>query len=69
MGISISIPLSFVVLFHFLQVLLKENGNLNKDSNVTMEIPIHTTIAYGLIELEVKQDGRYSETSFIKITH
>lgn len=50
------------VLFTFLQVSLKENGNLSKDSNVTMEIPTHTTIAYGLIELEVKQDGRYGET-------
>ncbi|XP_068616355.1 gasdermin Eb [Brachionichthys hirsutus] len=38
---------------------LKENGSLNKDSNVTMEIPIHTTLAYALIELEIKKDGRY----------
>ncbi|XP_035528193.1 gasdermin Eb [Morone saxatilis] len=41
------------------KVSLKENGSLSKDSNVTMEIPIHTTIAYALIELEIKQDGRY----------
>ncbi|XP_028326593.1 gasdermin Eb [Gouania willdenowi] len=41
------------------KVLLKENGSLSKDSNVTMEIPTHTTIAYGLIELEVKQDGHF----------
>lgn len=38
---------------------LKENGSLSKDSNVTMEIPTHTTIAYGLIELEIKQDGHF----------
>ncbi|XP_076009898.1 gasdermin-E-like [Genypterus blacodes] len=38
---------------------LKENGSLSKDSNVTMEIPPHTTIAYGLIELEVKRNGHY----------
>ncbi|KAM8825812.1 gasdermin-E-like isoform 2-T2 [Synchiropus picturatus] len=38
---------------------LKENGYVSKDSNVTMEIPPHTTLAYGLIELEVKHDGRY----------
>ncbi|KAM4581238.1 gasdermin Eb isoform 1-T2 [Odontesthes bonariensis] len=38
---------------------LKENGSLSKDSNITMEIPTHATIAYGLIELEVKQDGRF----------
>ncbi|XP_053744174.1 gasdermin-E-like isoform X2 [Synchiropus splendidus] len=38
---------------------LKENGYVSRDSNVTMEIPPHTTLAYGLIELEVKRDGRY----------
>ncbi|XP_068426168.1 gasdermin Eb [Clinocottus analis] len=42
------------------KVSLKENGSLSKDSNVTMEIPIHTTLAYALIELEIKQDGRYA---------
>ncbi|XP_073342240.1 gasdermin Eb [Pagrus major] len=42
-----------------LKVSLKENGSLTKDSNVTMEIPIHTTIAYALIELEIKHDGHY----------
>nr|XP_046255578.1 gasdermin Eb [Scatophagus argus]XP_046255579.1 gasdermin Eb [Scatophagus argus] len=41
------------------KVSLKENGSLSKDSNVTMEIPIHTTIAYSLIELEIKHNGRY----------
>nr|XP_057939797.1 gasdermin Eb [Doryrhamphus excisus]XP_057939798.1 gasdermin Eb [Doryrhamphus excisus]XP_057939799.1 gasdermin Eb [Doryrhamphus excisus]XP_057939800.1 gasdermin Eb [Doryrhamphus excisus] len=38
---------------------LKDNGSLSKDSNVTMEIPTNTTLAYALIELEVKHDGRY----------
>lgn len=41
------------------RVSLKENGSLSKDSNVTMEIPIHTTLAYALLELEIKHDGRY----------
>ncbi|KAM4601018.1 gasdermin-E-like [Polymixia lowei] len=41
------------------KVSLKENGSLSKDSNVTMEIPPHTVIAYGLIELEVKLNGHY----------
>uniref|UniRef100_A0A3Q3VTS5 Gasdermin pore forming domain-containing protein n=1 Tax=Mola mola TaxID=94237 RepID=A0A3Q3VTS5_MOLML len=40
-----------------LQVLLKDNASLRKDSNVTMEIPVHTTIAYALIELEIKESG------------
>lgn len=48
-----------------MQVSLKENGSLSKDSNVTMEIPTHTTLAYALIELEVKHDGRYGEKSVI----
>lgn len=42
------------------KVSLKENGSLGKDSNVTMEIPPHTTIAYTVIELEVKNDGRFN---------
>ncbi|XP_057690588.1 gasdermin-E-like isoform X1 [Corythoichthys intestinalis] len=41
------------------KVSLKDNGSLSKDSNVTMEIPKNTTLAYALIDLEVKQDGHY----------
>lgn len=41
------------------KVSLKENTSLGKDSNVTMEIPPHTTLAYALIELEVKHDGHF----------
>ncbi|KAK5617184.1 hypothetical protein CRENBAI_011139 [Crenichthys baileyi] len=41
------------------KVALKENGNLSIDSNITMEIPTHTTLAYSLIELEIKQDGHF----------
>ncbi|XP_077454543.1 gasdermin Eb [Stigmatopora argus] len=41
------------------KVSLKDNGSLSKDSNVTMEIPTNTTIAYALIDLEVKHDGHY----------
>ncbi|CAL8247096.1 unnamed protein product [Lota lota] len=42
-----------------LKVSFKENAHLSKDSNVTMELPPHTTIAYGLTELEVKPTGHY----------
>ncbi|XP_061572665.1 gasdermin Eb [Cololabis saira] len=42
------------------KVSLKETASLNQDSNVTMEIPTHTTLAYGLLELEVKQDGTFT---------
>ncbi|XP_056142836.1 gasdermin Eb [Lampris incognitus] len=41
------------------KVTLKENGSLSKDSNITMEIPPHTAVAYGLIELEVKLSGHF----------
>lgn len=41
------------------KVSLKENASLCKDSNVTMEIPPQTTLAYALIELEVKHDGHF----------
>lgn len=32
-----------------------------KDSNVVLEIPAAATIAYGVIELYVKQDGQFGE--------
>ncbi|XP_029958404.1 gasdermin Eb [Salarias fasciatus] len=39
--------------------LLKENASLSKDSNVSMEIPPKTTIAYAVIELEIRHDGHF----------
>ncbi|KAG7242105.1 hypothetical protein INR49_024151 [Caranx melampygus] len=33
--------------------------SLTLDSNVTMEIPINTTLAYSLIELEIKHNGSF----------
>lgn len=47
--------------FSNLQVFLKDNASLMKDSNVTMEIPIHTTIAFSITELEIRQDGCFGE--------
>lgn len=41
------------------KVSLKENGSLSKDSNISMEIPVRTVIAYALIELEIKHDGHF----------
>uniref|UniRef100_A0A3Q2Z198 Gasdermin Eb n=1 Tax=Hippocampus comes TaxID=109280 RepID=A0A3Q2Z198_HIPCM len=46
------------------KVLLKDNASLGKDSNVAMEIPTNTTLAYALIDLVVKHDGRYGELAF-----
>lgn len=42
-----------------LQVSASEDGNVVKDSNVVLEIPAAATIAYGVIELYVKQDGQF----------
>lgn len=61
LNLQVCSQMSAVLLF--LQVSLKENGSLSKDSNVTMEIPTHTTIAYALIELEIKHDGCFGERS------
>ncbi|XP_046887429.1 gasdermin Eb [Hypomesus transpacificus] len=41
------------------KVCVKENSSLQKDSNITMEIPPHTVLAYDIIELVVKSTGKY----------
>ncbi|XP_067602631.1 gasdermin-E [Pseudorca crassidens] len=41
------------------QVSATEDGNIIKDSNVVLEIPAPTTIAYGVIELYVRADGQF----------
>ncbi|XP_037365241.1 gasdermin-E [Talpa occidentalis] len=41
------------------QVSAMEDGNFIKDTNVVLEIPAATTIAYGVIELYVKPDGQF----------
>uniref|UniRef100_A0ABI7XUQ3 Gasdermin pore forming domain-containing protein n=1 Tax=Felis catus TaxID=9685 RepID=A0ABI7XUQ3_FELCA len=41
------------------QVSAKEDGSVIKDTNVVLEIPASTTIAYGVIELYVKLDGQF----------
>ncbi|EPY87717.1 Nonsyndromic hearing impairment protein 5-like protein [Camelus ferus] len=41
------------------QVSVTKDGNIIKDSNVMLEIPTPTTIAYGVIELYVKVDGQF----------
>ncbi|XP_062302063.1 gasdermin-E [Osmerus eperlanus] len=47
------------VLGNPVEVCVKENGNVQVDSDVALEIPPHTVIAYSLIELEVKKSGNY----------
>ncbi|KAM5271792.1 gasdermin-E [Ctenodactylus gundi] len=41
------------------KVSATEDGNVIKDTNVVLGIPAATTIAYGIIELYVKQDGQF----------
>ncbi|XP_007505411.2 gasdermin-E [Monodelphis domestica] len=41
------------------KVSVSEDGNVTRDSNVVLEIPAPTTIAYGVLELYVKQDGQF----------
>ncbi|NXY42496.1 GSDME protein, partial [Ceuthmochares aereus] len=41
------------------KVSVSENGSMMKDSSVILEIPPATTIAYGVIELFVKQSGQF----------
>lgn len=43
----------------FFQV--SETNNIEADSDVSMEIPSGTVIAYSVLELEIKKDGRFSE--------
>ncbi|XP_036395434.1 gasdermin Eb [Megalops cyprinoides] len=40
-------------------VSVNENGNMQQDSNISLEIPPQTVIAYSLIELVVKHSGQY----------
>ncbi|XP_070585164.1 gasdermin-E [Erythrolamprus reginae] len=42
-----------------IKVSVNENGNMIKNSNVVLEIPALTTIAYGVIELYIKRDGQF----------
>ncbi|XP_066174973.1 gasdermin-E isoform X2 [Sylvia atricapilla] len=41
------------------KVSVSESGSLVKDSSVILEIPPATTIAYGVIELFIKQNGQF----------
>ncbi|KYO26816.1 non-syndromic hearing impairment protein 5 [Alligator mississippiensis] len=41
------------------KVSVSENGNMMKDSNVVLEIPAPTAIAYGITELYIKHDGQF----------
>ncbi|XP_034560894.1 gasdermin-E-like [Notolabrus celidotus] len=42
-----------------LQVCVKDSNKMEADSDVSLEIPSGTVIAYSVLELEIKKDGRY----------
>ncbi|MGH0159449.1 UNVERIFIED_CONTAM: hypothetical protein FKN15_037407 [Acipenser sinensis] len=42
-----------------INVSVQENRNIQKDSNVVLEIPPETVLAYSIIELSIKTDGQY----------
>ncbi|XP_070970747.1 gasdermin-E-like isoform X2 [Oncorhynchus clarkii lewisi] len=44
---------------HSVKVCVQENSGIEMDSDVSLEIPPLTVIAYSLIELEVRKDGHY----------
>lgn len=45
----------------FSQVCLKDSNNIEMDSDVSLEIPSETVIAYSILELEIKKNGHYGE--------
>lgn len=43
------------------QVSVKESTNIEIDSDVSLEIPPETVIAYSIRELQIRKDGQYGE--------
>lgn len=41
------------------QACVKDSNNIKAHSDVSLEIPSGTVIAYSVLELEIKQDGHY----------
>lgn len=40
---------------------MKDSNNIEVDSNVSLEIPSGTVIAYSVRELEINKDGSFGE--------
>lgn len=40
---------------------MKESTNIEADSDVSLEIPPETVIAYSIRELKIRKDGQYGE--------
>lgn len=40
---------------------MKDSNNIEIDSDVSLEIPSKTVIAYSIMELEIKKSGHYGK--------
>lgn len=49
------------------QVCVKDSTNIEVDSDISLEIPPGTVIAYSVLELEIRKDGQYGEHIDIKL--
>lgn len=54
-------PILYVCVYVCSQVCVKDSNSIEIDSDVSVEIPPGTVIAYSILELEVKKDGQYCE--------
>ena len=43
------------------QACAKDSNDIERDSDVSLEIPSGTVIAYSILELEIKKNGHYGE--------
>lgn len=49
------------------QVCVKDSANIEADSDVSLEIPPGTVIAYSVLELVIGKNGQYGEHIDIKL--
>lgn len=49
------------------QVCVKDSANIEADSDISLEIPPGTVIAYSVLELEIRESGEYGEHIDIKL--
>ncbi|XP_036422880.1 uncharacterized protein gsdmea isoform X2 [Colossoma macropomum] len=50
--------------FHPAEVCLKESSSLQYDTNVAIEIPPQTVLAYNVTSLDIKSDGHYELSAY-----
>lgn len=49
------------------QVCVKDSNSIEADSDVSLEIPSGTVIAYSILELVIKKDGHYCERLYTEV--